>query len=48
MTLKSNYLSIFFLFFFTVIFSQVLYEYYDTAKNLSDKNLNHTLINPEF
>jgi endonuclease I len=43
MTLKSNYLSIISLFFFTVISAQVPNGYYDSAKNLSDNNLKFAL-----
>jgi endonuclease I len=43
MTLKSNYLSVISLFFFTAIFAQVPTGYYDSAKNLSDENLKSAL-----
>ena len=43
MTLKSNYLSVISLFFFTVISAQVPNGYYDSAKNLSDDNLKYAL-----
>jgi endonuclease I len=43
MTLKSNYLSVISLFFFTAISAQVPNGYYDSAKNLSDENLKSAL-----
>jgi endonuclease I len=43
MTLKSNYLAVISLFFFTVISAQVPNGYYDAAKNLSDENLKFAL-----
>jgi hypothetical protein len=43
MMLKSIYLSVISLFFFTVISAQVPNGYYDSAKNLSDDNLKFAL-----
>ena len=43
MTLKSNYLSLISLFFFTVITAQIPNGYYNSAKNLSDNNLKSAL-----
>jgi hypothetical protein len=43
MTLKSNYLSVISLFYFTVISAQIPNGYYDSAKNLSDENLKSAL-----
>ena len=43
MTLKSSYLSVISLFFFTVITAQIPNGYYNSAKNLSDNNLKSAL-----
>jgi endonuclease I len=43
MILKSNYLSVISLYFFTTISAQVPNGYYDSAKNLSDENLKSAL-----
>ncbi|MGK0325323.1 MAG: hypothetical protein ACJA1D_000663 [Polaribacter sp.] len=43
MTLKSNYLLVIYLFYFTVISAQIPNGYYDSAKNLSDENLKSAL-----
>ena len=43
MALKSNYLSVLSLFFFTVISGQVPNGYYDAAKNLAGENLKSAL-----
>ena len=43
MTLKSNYLPVISLFFFTVITAQIPNGYYNSAKNLSDNNLKSAL-----
>lgn len=39
MTLKSDYVYVIILFYFTVISAQVPTGYYDSAKNLSDENI---------